>query len=132
MKRWNLAILLSVFMALMGGCAFVDALFGVNEKGEPQPGIVSTVVNGAVNSVFPGSGAVLGGLGALWAAFRARKWKAAMVATAEVVEKFGDLPKVELKEKLSAAHAHAGVGNMVQKIVTKFDEDPEPPKDPTA
>lgn len=128
MKReWKglLFVGLCLVMILLGGCAVFDALFGVNEKGEPTPGILQTVVGAALNGLFPGSGAALTGLGGLYAAWRARKWKQAMVATAGTIEEFGDLPKVELKEKLAASHVKAGVADMVQKICVTLEDDPE-------
>ena len=123
MRRFLLPLFFLMMMCL-GGCAIFDAIFGTNPKGEPQPGIVSTILNTALNSLFPGSGAALTGLGGLYAAYRANKYKKAFGSTADVIEEHGDLPKVQLKQKLAAAHEKAGVLDLAQSQAKKYKKVP--------
>jgi hypothetical protein len=119
--KWLTFVAVCLCVTLLGGCAVLDALFGTNPQGTAEPSLLQTIVGGVLNSWVPGSGAVLTGLGGIYAAFRARQWKKALVATAGTIEQFGDLPKVELKEKLAASHVEAGVADMMKKVCVKFD-----------
>lgn len=116
MRRFLLPLFFLIMMFL-GGCAILDTLFGTNEQGEQKPSILNTIVTTALNGLFPGSGAAITGLGGLYAAYRANRWKKAFTSTAEVIEEHGDLPKAAIKEKLEEAHEEAGVQKMVQGVV---------------
>lgn len=116
-----------LFMLACSGCALVDFLLGTNQKGESKPNIVSTIVTGALNGLFPGSGAAITAVGGLYAAWRGRKWKAAAKSTWDAVEEHGDKA---LKERISAKHRDAGVQKLAQKEVKKYKKPAPPPSEP--
>lgn len=106
--------------------SFCDWLFNTGPDAPEGPSPAQTA-GGLLNTVIPGAGAILSGAGGLWALIRGGKWKKAFVATADVIEKATAAGKItpEMKKDLAVAHSAAGVKTIVDRICTRYDEDPE-------
>lgn len=123
MRKCGLWMVVLVLVASIGGCGFLDWMAGVNPDGTDKPGDAPAgFVGTVVNTVIPGAGAVIGVLTTAWAALRGRQWKKAFETTAQVIEAVPEAGKAvaDLKAELAAAHAAAGVGGIVQKVVSKL------------
>lgn len=127
MKR--LLVFLAVLaLGFVGGCSLLDAGFGVNPDGTVRPGggVLGTVAT-LVNYWIPGVTALVGGAGTVYAALRAKNWKKAFTATAEVIEAGAEAGKSvqAIKAELGVAHDAAGVSGLVEKALDKYVR-PEP------
>jgi len=122
--RTCLWLFLCAFMVGCGGCALMDAFFGAGGTGARKPSIIETVVETALNGIFPGSGAVLAGIGGAYAELRRRKWKKAAVSTFDTIEESAKTGKSarDMKADLEVAHNAAGVSRLVNKAVKKYDK----------
>lgn len=116
--RYRLTVAAFLLMFLCG-CAQIqaalDSFFGVG-KGERKPSVVETIVETALNGLFPGSGAALASVGGLWAAYRGQRHKKAAKVYHDVVETHGD---EILKTELNAAHNVKGTAPIVKSYKTK-------------
>lgn len=114
---------LCLAVLLLSGCAVLDWLFGVSPKdGAQNPNPPSGILGTILGTVLPGAGGVLAAAGGLYAELRRRKWKEALVKTADVIEagaKLGVSAK-DLKKDLAKAHADAGVIGIVKAVVDKY------------
>ena len=121
MKRVFAFISLCLPLAFLSGC-FLAKFFGVNDDGTIQPGggAAGTIAT-LVNYWIPGVTGVVGLITTGIAAAKARDWKKAFAATAEVVEKGAMVGKAvsDIKEELKVAHSAAGVSGIVDKVVQK-------------
>lgn len=128
--RYYALLAISLLALAVGGCSLVDSFYGIGPDGtviDPSGG-PSTTVGKVADKFIPGSAAVISALGGIWAAVRGRAWKAAAVATFDVIEagaKAGKSVK-ELKAELDVAHDEAGVKGIVEKVVQKYGHTPPP------
>ena len=111
-----------VLVTALGGCAFLDSLFGVKPDGTPTGGggVLGTV-GSIVGMWIPGATAVVTGLGGIYAALRGKRWKDAAVSTFKTIEAGAEAGKqvTELKKDLATAHRDAGVYELVKAVVSK-------------
>ena len=108
---------------VLGGCAALDGLFGVKPDGTPDgTGGPAGTIGTILGMWIPGATAVVTGLGGLYAAIRGKRWKDAAVATFETIEAGATAGKSvsALKDDLKAAHEAAGVGGMVNAVVSQY------------
>jgi len=115
-------VVMAAWVALaLSGCAVADFLFGVSPDGTQRPdGGFLGVAAPVLNVLLPGLGSVAGLAGGLYAGLRrAKGWKDAFRATAEVVEGWKD---GEAKKDLAAAHSAAGVTALIQPVLRQVEE----------
>ena len=116
--------MLFLFLVLgLGGCGFLDSAFGVNPDGtqRPEGGFLGTLAS-VGNLWLPGLTTLAGAAGTVYAALRAKNWRKAFVATADVIEAGAAAGKslVEAKAELVVAHSAAGVTGLVEKALDKY------------
>lgn len=113
-------------LAVLSGCAALDWAAGVDEKGQDKPGpspIERT--SPLADAILPGLGGLLLLAGNAYAAWRAKRWKDAAIATFETIEHGAQVGQAvaELKKDLAKVHEKVGVYGLVNKVVSKFGKD---------
>lgn len=121
-------LLFATSMLFLSGC-WADKLFGLRE--DPKTGEVTKEDGSPVERIgamadkfIPGAETVATGLAALWFALRGKKWKAAFVSTAQVIEAAATIDPTEtiknLKDTLSTAHDVAGVQSVIAPVIDRL------------
>jgi hypothetical protein len=121
-------LLFATSMLFLSGC-WADKFFGLRE--DPVTGEVTKEDGSPVERIgamadkfIPGAEGVAAGLAALWFAIRGRKWKAAFVSTAQVLENAAEIDTTgaikTLKATLSTAHDVAGVQSIIAPVIDKL------------
>src|SRR5688572_22360356 len=135
MRKYLMGAVLVLALAgggvVLSGCGVAKAvggfMFGVTEEDKDQDGVPDVERNwfhDLVGTVLPWGDEALLGLGGIYAALRAKKWKQVAVATMKGAESFAETevgkPVADkLKAKLAENHVAAKVYSLVKTTLDK-------------